>query len=95
MTASGETARGLAAVRLILRAVVGGTMAVAARTVHLRNGYYIVDEGYEYVLALSAATKASAEGPELTAVSGDGKRPARGQPLAAKPASTFIARPVT
>jgi putative oxidoreductase len=32
-----------------------GTMAVAGRTVHLPNGYFIVDEGYEYALALSAA----------------------------------------
>lgn len=32
-----------------------GTMAVAGRTVHLPNGYFIVNEGYEYALALSAA----------------------------------------
>lgn len=41
-------------------AAVVGTMAVAARTVHLRNGYFIVDDGYEYVLALSAAAAAVA-----------------------------------
>jgi putative oxidoreductase len=35
-----------------------GTLAVAARTVHLDNGYFVVDEGYEYVLALSAAAAA-------------------------------------
>jgi uncharacterized membrane protein YphA (DoxX/SURF4 family) len=31
-------------------AAVIGTMAVAGRAVHLKNGYFIVDEGYEYVL---------------------------------------------
>jgi putative oxidoreductase len=37
-----------------------GTMAVAARTVHIDNGYFVIDEGYEYVLALSAAATALA-----------------------------------
>jgi hypothetical protein len=46
-------------------AAVIGTMAVAGRTVHLRNGLFITDEGYEYVLAIaSAATAASALGAE-------------------------------
>jgi putative oxidoreductase len=41
-----------------------GTMAVAARTVHADNGYFITKEGYEYVLALSgAATALAALGP--------------------------------
>jgi putative oxidoreductase len=41
-------------------AAVIGTMAVAGRTVHLKNGYFIVDEGYEYVLSLAAAAAATA-----------------------------------
>jgi putative oxidoreductase len=41
-------------------AAVIGTMAVAGRTVHLKNGYFIVDEGYEYVLSLAAAAAAAA-----------------------------------
>jgi putative oxidoreductase len=48
-----------AATPLAASAVVG-TMAVAARTVHLRNGYFVMNEGYEYVLALSAAAAATA-----------------------------------
>ncbi|WP_326835402.1 DoxX family protein [Amycolatopsis rhabdoformis] len=40
-------------------AAVIGTMAVAARTVHVPNGYFIVDEGYEYVLSLAAASAAT------------------------------------
>lgn len=39
---------------------VVGTMAVAARSVHLRNGFFITAEGYEYVLNLSAASVALA-----------------------------------
>jgi putative oxidoreductase len=35
-------------------------MAVAGRTVHLKNGYFIVDEGYEYVLSVAAAAAAAA-----------------------------------
>jgi putative oxidoreductase len=41
-------------------AAVIGTMAVAGRTVHVKNGYFIVDEGYEYVLSLAAAAAAAA-----------------------------------
>lgn len=37
-----------------------GTMAVAAVTVHRRNGFFITAEGYEYVLALSCAAAATA-----------------------------------
>src|SRR5690349_19162036 len=36
----------------VASAAVVGTMAVAARTVHVQNGYFVIDEGYEYVLAL-------------------------------------------
>lgn len=39
---------------------VVGTMAVAARSVHLENGFFITAEGYEYVLSLSAASVALA-----------------------------------
>ena len=39
---------------------VVGTMAVAARSVHLENGFFITAEGYEYVLNLSAASVALA-----------------------------------
>lgn len=35
-----------------------GTMAVAARTVHLPNGFFIVDEGWEYVAVISTAALA-------------------------------------
>jgi putative oxidoreductase len=41
-------------------AAVVGTMAVAARSVHLENGFFITAEGYEYVLNLSAASVALA-----------------------------------
>jgi putative oxidoreductase len=41
-------------------AAVVGTMAVAARTVHLPNGFFITGEGYEYVLNLGAASVALA-----------------------------------
>ncbi|MCW2529522.1 MAG: hypothetical protein JWM76_4382 [Pseudonocardiales bacterium] len=37
-----------------------GTMAVAARSVHIDNGYFITGEGYEYVLALTGAATALA-----------------------------------
>jgi putative oxidoreductase len=37
-----------------------GTMAVAARSVHIQNGFFITGEGYEYVLNLSAASVALA-----------------------------------
>jgi putative oxidoreductase len=41
-------------------AAVVGTMAVAARAVHLENGFFITSEGYEYTLNLSAAAVALA-----------------------------------
>jgi putative oxidoreductase len=41
-------------------AAVVGTMAVAARSVHLENGFFITGEGYEYVLNLTAASVALA-----------------------------------
>jgi 3-hydroxyisobutyrate dehydrogenase-like beta-hydroxyacid dehydrogenase/uncharacterized membrane protein YphA (DoxX/SURF4 family) len=41
-------------------AAVVGTMAVAARSAHLENGFFITAEGYEYVLNLSAASVALA-----------------------------------
>lgn len=45
-------------------AAVVGTMGVAARSVHARNGFFITAEGYEYVLNLTAASVAlSALGP--------------------------------
>ena len=37
-----------------------GTMAVAARSVHAPNGFFITAEGYEYVLNLAAASVAVA-----------------------------------
>ena len=37
---------------------VVGTMAVAARTVHLPNGYFVVDEGWEYVAFVAAGAVA-------------------------------------
>lgn len=37
---------------------VVGTMAVAARTVHAENGFFITKEGYEYVMNLSVASVA-------------------------------------
>jgi putative oxidoreductase len=48
-----------AATPLAASAVIG-TMAVAARTVHIRNGFFITDEGYEYVSVLAAAATALA-----------------------------------
>nr|WP_040511343.1 DoxX family protein [Gordonia soli] len=33
-----------------------GTMAVAARSVHVRNGFFITAEGWEYVANLAAAS---------------------------------------
>jgi putative oxidoreductase len=39
---------------------VVGTMAVAARSVHAPNGFFITAEGYEYVLNLSVASVALA-----------------------------------
>lgn len=52
-----------AATPLSTSAVVG-TMSVAYRTVHRPNGYFVVDEGWEYVGFLAAACVAlSALGP--------------------------------
>jgi putative oxidoreductase len=46
-------------------------MAVAARTVHLPNGFFITGEGYEYVLNLSAASVTlAALGPGELSVDG-------------------------
>jgi putative oxidoreductase len=43
---------------------VVGTLAVAARTVHVKNGFFVIDEGYEYVAVLaSAATTLVVIGP--------------------------------
>jgi putative oxidoreductase len=39
---------------------VVGTMAVAARSVHSDNGYFVVNEGYEYVLAVAGMAVALA-----------------------------------
>src|ERR1700689_5617328 len=44
-----------AATPLAASAVVG-TLAVAARSVHVPNGFFITAEGYEYVLNLVAAS---------------------------------------
>ena len=60
---SGTAVLAGAATPLSASAMVG-TMAVAARTVHLPNGYFVVDEGWEYVAFVSAAAVAlSALGP--------------------------------
>jgi putative oxidoreductase len=57
-----------AATPLAASAVVG-TMAVAARSVHAKNGFFITSEGYEYVLNLSAAAVAiGALGPGAISV---------------------------
>jgi len=37
-----------------------GTMVVAARTVHVQNGFFITKEGYEYVATIAAASAALA-----------------------------------
>ncbi|WP_369254092.1 DoxX family protein [Streptomyces sp. R35] len=44
-----------AATPLAASAVVG-TMGVAARAVHLPNGFFVVNEGYEFVLNLGTAS---------------------------------------
>jgi putative oxidoreductase len=57
-----------AATPLAASAVVG-TMAVAARSVHIPNGFFITAEGYEYVLNLSTASVAlAAIGPGTLSV---------------------------
>ncbi|GAA4008894.1 MULTISPECIES: DoxX family protein [Streptomyces] len=48
-----------AATPLAASAVVG-TMGVAARSVHLPNGFFVVNEGYEFVLNLGTASVALA-----------------------------------
>jgi putative oxidoreductase len=58
-----------------------GTMAVAARTVHVRNGFFITAEGFEYVLAVgAAATALAALGPGRWSVD---RLLGRGQPAVA------------
>src|SRR5277367_3001460 len=50
-------------------AAVVGTMAVAARSVHVGNGFFITAEGWEYVLNLGAAAVAlAAVGPGSVSV---------------------------
>ena len=44
----------------VAASAVVGTLAVAARTVHLPNGFFVNQEGYEYVLNLSVASLALA-----------------------------------
>jgi putative oxidoreductase len=50
---------------------VVGTMAVAARSVHQQNGFFVNAEGYEYVLNLAVASTAlAAIGPGRWSVDG-------------------------
>jgi putative oxidoreductase len=56
---SGALLLGGAATPLAAAAVVG-TMGVAARSVHLDNGFFITAEGWEYVANLAAAAVALA-----------------------------------
>jgi putative oxidoreductase len=44
----------------VAASAVIGTMAVAARSVHVDNGFFITSEGYEYVLTIAAAATAVA-----------------------------------
>ena len=44
----------------VAASAVVGTLAVAARSVHVPNGFFITKEGYEYVLNLSVASVALA-----------------------------------
>lgn len=48
------------AVTPLAASAVVGTMGVAARSVHLPNGFFVVNEGYEFVLNLSVASVALA-----------------------------------
>lgn len=58
------TALVLGAATPLAAAAVVGTMAVAYRSVHAPNGFFITSEGWEYVATLSAASVAlSALGP--------------------------------
>lgn len=69
-TGAGAAVLAGAATPLAAAAVVG-TMAVAARSVHLQNGFFITGEGYEYVMNLSAASVAlAAVGPGGFSVDG-------------------------
>lgn len=48
----------------VAASAVVGTMAVAARTVHIPNGFFVVGEGYEYVGNLATTSVAlAAMGP--------------------------------
>ncbi|MGW5715212.1 DoxX family protein [Amycolatopsis sp. NPDC003865] len=52
-------------------AAVVGTMGVAARAVHVGNGFFVLNEGYEFVLNLAAASVAlAALGPGRFSVDG-------------------------
>lgn len=44
----------------VAASAVVGTMVVAARSVHIENGFFITAEGYEYVLNLTVASVALA-----------------------------------
>ncbi|MEU9269100.1 DoxX family membrane protein [Streptomyces sp. NPDC048251] len=63
-SAAVETAAGaalvLGAATPLAAAAVVGTMGVAGRAVHQRNGFFVNAEGYEYVLNLAVATTALA-----------------------------------
>ena len=48
------------AVTPLAASAIVGTMAVAARTVHVPNGFFITGEGYEYVATIAAASVAAA-----------------------------------
>jgi putative oxidoreductase len=66
--ASGAALLAGAATPVAASAVVA-TMAVAGETVHRRNGFFIVDEGYEYVATLATAAVAlAALGPGRASV---------------------------
>ncbi|MFF1555760.1 DoxX family protein [Rhodococcus erythropolis] len=54
------TAIAMGAVLPLSAATAVGTMAVAARSVHLSNGFFITNEGWEYVMNLAAASVALA-----------------------------------
>ncbi len=45
----------------VAAAAVVGTMSVAARSVHVRNGFFITSEGWEYVANLATASVVLAE----------------------------------
>jgi putative oxidoreductase len=58
------TAVGLGAATPLAASAVVGALAVAARSVHQPNGFFINAEGYEYVMNLAvAATALAAIGP--------------------------------